>query len=292
MPIIVRNLHHVYSQGTPLETPSLRGVTLTIEDGEFVALVGTMGSGKSTLVQHLNGLMKPPPGAVIVDGLDVGSLETTRQRRKTATANVSRTGGRKAVDLLEVRRRVGVVFQYPEQQLFAETVAADVAFGPRNLGLSVDEVKIRVREALTQVGLSYADIKDRSPFTLSGGQQRRVALAGVLAMRPRYLILDEPTAGLDPRGRRELLDLVARLNREHGVAVVLVTHHMEDAARLANKVVVLSHGRVALSGAPSDVLSAEKNRRAQTNRHGRTGRVQVYCRAAPAGLVFALRNRH
>lgn len=238
MPIIVRDLHHVYNEGTPLETPSLRGVSLTIEDGEFVGLIGTMGAGKSTLVQHLNGLIKPPPGAVVVDGVDVGA--------------------RGGDDLLGVRQRVGLVLQYPEQQLFAASVAADVAFGPRNLGLSDDEVAVRTREALIQVGLEYDEVKDRSPFALSGGQQRRVALAGVLAMRPRFLVLDEPTAGLDPKGRRELLDVVTRLHREQGVAVVLVTHHMEDVARLADKVVVLAGGRVAMTGTPGEVLSAER----------------------------------
>ncbi|REJ32117.1 MAG: energy-coupling factor ABC transporter ATP-binding protein [Bacillota bacterium] len=236
MAIVVRDLHHVYNPGTPLATPSLRGVSLTVEEGAFVALIGTMGSGKSTLLQHLNGLIVPPPGAVTVDGLDVGD----------------------ARHVLEVRRRVGVVFQYPEQQLFADTVAADVAFGPRNLGLAEDEVAARVREALAWVGLDYDQVQGRSPWSLSGGQQRRVALAGVLAMEPRYLVLDEPTVGLDPEGRRELLALLQRWRTERGGAVVLATHHLDDAARLADHVVVLSGGRVALSGPPGRVLSAER----------------------------------
>lgn len=181
-----------------------------------------------------------------------------------------------------VRQRVGLVFQYPEHQLFADSVEADVAFGPRNLGLSDGEVSRRVDEALAQVGLADGEIKRRSPFSLSGGQQRRVALAGVLAMKPRYLVLDEPTAGLDPRGRRELLDLIADLNRRGGVAVVLVTHHMEDVARLADKVVALSGGRVAMSGTPTEVLSAE--------RAEKLGRLGLDVPVA-ARLVAALRER-
>lgn len=276
MSIIVQDLHHVYNPGTPLETPSLRGVSFTIEEGEFVGLIGTMGSGKSTLVQHINGLIQPPAGTVIVDGIDVGAAGSRARRGLSGGrfrsgragsdgSDMERAAGRRAPaarsrsdDLLTVRQRVGLVFQYPEHQLFAETVAADVAFGPRNLGLSDEEVAGRVREALARVRLPYDEFKDRSPFSLSGGQQRRVALAGVLAMKPRYLVLDEPTAGLDPRGRRELLDLITALHREHGVAVVLVTHLMEDVARLADKVIALSGGRIAMSGPPGEVLSAER----------------------------------
>src|SRR5690606_11634558 len=235
MPIVVKDLHYTFNPGTPWAVQALRGVSLTIGDGEFVGLVGPIAAGKSTLVQHLNGLLVPPPGKVWVDGVDVGAQ------------------GR---SLLAVRQRVGLVFQYPEHQLFAETVFADVAFGPRNLGLSAAEVEERVQEALALVGLDFQAFRDRSPFTLSGGEQRRVALAGVLAMRPRYLILDEPTAGLDPAGRRELLALLLRLNREKGVAVVLVTHHLEDVAELAQQVVVMAQGRVAAAGPTSHVPGA------------------------------------
>ncbi|HEY8418350.1 MAG TPA: energy-coupling factor transporter ATPase [Limnochordales bacterium] len=237
MPIVVKDLHYTYNAGTPLAVPALRGVSLTIADGEFVALVGPVGAGKSTLLQHLNGLLIPPPGTVWVDGQDLGA---------------------RGVDWRAVRQRVGLVFQYPEQQLFAETVYADVAFGPRNLGLDEAMVVQRVQEAMAALGLDYERLKDRSPFTLSGGQQRRVALAGVLAMGPRYLVLDEPTAGLDPIGRRDLLELLARLHREQGVAVVLVTHDLEEAARLAEKVIVLAGGRVALAGPPAEVLGASR----------------------------------
>jgi len=235
MPIVVKDLHYTYHAGTPLAVPALMGVSLTIEDGEFLALIGPMGAGKSTLVQHFNGLLPPPPGTVWVDGQDLGARD---------------------VPWRTVRQRVGLVFQYPEHQLFAESVFADVAFGPRNLGLDPETVDRQVRLAMGLVGLDYEAFKDRSPFSLSGGQQRRVALAGVLAMGPRYLILDEPTAGLDPAGRRELLQLLARLHREQGVAVVLITHQLEDVARLAQRVVVLARGRVALTGPPSAVLGA------------------------------------
>jgi len=237
MPIVVKDLHYTYNAGTPLATPALRGVSLTVADGEFVALVGPVGAGKSTLLQHLNGLIVPPAGAVWVDGQDLGG---------------------RGVDWRAVRRRVGLVFQYPEQQLFADTVYDDVAFGPRNLGLDETAVARRVREAMAAMGLDYDSLKGRSPFTLSGGEQRRVALAGVLALGPRYLLLDEPTAGLDPVGRRELFELLVRLHREQGVAVVLVTHDLEAVARLAEKVVVLAGGRVALAGPPEEVLGASR----------------------------------
>ncbi|MBO8141980.1 MAG: energy-coupling factor transporter ATPase [Firmicutes bacterium] len=237
MPIVVRDLHYAYGEGTPVAVAALRGVSLTVGDGEFVGLIGPMGAGKSTLVQHLNGLLRPPAGTVFVDGEDLGG---------------------RGVNLRAVRQRVGLVFQYPERQLFAESVQADVGFGPRNLGLDAGQTAARVREAMEAVGLDYEALKDRPPLALSGGQRRRVALAGVLAMRPKYLVLDEPTAGLDPAGRREILELVARLHRERGIAVVLVTHHLEDVARLAERVVVLAGGRVAMDGPPREVLSARR----------------------------------
>lgn len=201
---------------------ALSDVSLSIEDGEFVALIGPTGSGKSTLVQHFNGLLRPPKGVVVVDGIDVGD---------------------RRADLRALRRRVGMVFQYPEHQLFEETVFDDVAFGPRCLGFSPDETRERVRRALSLVGLDPDEVGHRSPFTLSGGQKRRVALAGVLALECPILVLDEPTAGLDPRGRRELMQLLARLNRS-GTTVVLVTHDMEEVAAWARRALLLSAGRL------------------------------------------------
>ena len=191
MPIQVEHLTHTYMTDSPFAATALEDVSRTIEDGELIGLLGHTGSGKTTLVQHLNGLLKPTSGKVVVDGLDITE---------------------KDVSLLEVRRRVGLVFQYPEYQLFEETVAKDVAFGPKNLGLSEQEVDERVRYALQEVGLVYEEIAERSPFELSGGQMRRVAIAGVLAMRPKTLILDEPTAGLDPAGRRSILGMIRELH--------------------------------------------------------------------------------
>lgn len=232
MPIVLEKLSHVYMEGSPFESVALDKVSLTIEDGEFVGLIGHTGSGKSTLVQHLNGLLKPTSGKILVDGLDLGAKET---------------------DMREVRRRVGLVFQYPEYQLFEETVRKDIAFGPGNLGISGDELEERVRAAADQVGLEEA-LLDKSPFELSGGQKRRVAIAGVLAMQPKVLVLDEPTAGLDPRGREELIALMKKLN-EGGVTLIMVSHSMNDVARLCGKVLVMNHGRLALSGSPGEVFA-------------------------------------
>lgn len=232
MPIVLEKLSHVYMEGSPFESVALDKVSLTIEDGEFVGLIGHTGSGKSTLVQHLNGLLKPTSGKILVDGLDLGTKET---------------------DMREVRRRVGLVFQYPEYQLFEETVRKDIAFGPGNLGISGDELEERVRAAADQVGLEEA-LLDKSPFELSGGQKRRVAIAGVLAMQPKVLVLDEPTAGLDPRGREELIALMKKLN-EGGVTLIMVSHSMNDVARLCGKVLVMNHGRLALSGSPGEVFA-------------------------------------
>lgn len=232
MPIVLEKLSHVYMEGSPFESVALDKVSLTIEDGEFVGLIGHTGSGKSTLVQHLNGLLKPTSGKILVDGLDLGVKET---------------------DMREVRRRVGLVFQYPEYQLFEETVRKDIAFGPGNLGIGGDELEERVRAAADQVGLEEA-LLEKSPFELSGGQKRRVAIAGVLAMQPKVLVLDEPTAGLDPRGREELIALMKKLN-EGGVTLIMVSHSMNDVARLCGKVLVMNHGRLALSGSPGEVFA-------------------------------------
>lgn len=233
MPIEIKHLDHIYMPGSPFETKALDDVTLTIGDGEFVGLIGHTGSGKSTLVQHLNGLMKPDHGSVIVDGMDVSDKNS---------------------DLREIRRRVGLVFQYPEHQLFEETVRKDVSFGPRNLGCSEQEIEERVVKACHQVGLSDEKL-DMSPFDLSGGNKRRVAIAGVLAMRPRVLVLDEPTAGLDPRGRNELLELIRGLHEEEGNTIVMVSHSMDDISALAQRIIVMNEGRVAMDGTPREVFA-------------------------------------
>ena len=233
MPIQVEHLTHTYMTDSPFAATALEDVSLTIEDGELIGLLGHTGSGKTTLVQHLNGLLKPTSGKVVVDGLDITE---------------------KDVSLLEVRRRVGLVFQYPEYQLFEETVAKDVAFGPKNLGLSEQEVDQRVRYALQEVGLAYDEIAQRSPFELSGGQMRRVAIAGVLAMRPGTLILDEPTAGLDPAGRRSILGMIRELHAAGGLTVVMVSHNMDDISSLATRLVVMSRGRMVLTGTPREVF--------------------------------------
>ncbi len=233
MPIEIKHLDHIYMPDSPFETKALDDVTLTIGDGEFVGLIGHTGSGKSTLVQHLNGLMKPDHGSVIVDGMDVSDKNT---------------------DLREIRRRVGLVFQYPEHQLFEETVRKDVSFGPRNLGCSEQEIEERVVKACHQVGLSDEKL-DMSPFDLSGGNKRRVAIAGVLAMRPRVLVLDEPTAGLDPRGRNELRELIRGLHEEDGNTIVMVSHSMDDISALAQRIIVMNEGRVAMDGTPREVFA-------------------------------------
>ena len=231
MPIEVKNLTHIYMEGTPFEARALDSVSLSIRDGEFIGVIGHTGSGKSTLIAHLNALDRPEPGTVFVNGMDLGA---------------------KDADLAKVRRTVGLVFQYPEYQLFEETVAKDIAFGPRNLKLPEEEVQARVRRAMEMVGLAerYAD---RSPFDLSGGQKRRAAIAGVLAMEPSILILDEPAAGLDPVGRREMLDLVKRIH-EAGTTVVMVSHSMDDVGRLCDRLIVLEHGHVAFTGTPAEVF--------------------------------------
>ncbi|MDQ7793444.1 MAG: energy-coupling factor transporter ATPase [bacterium] len=233
MPILIEALDHVYQVGTARPVQALSGIDLTIADGEILGIIGPTGSGKSTLVQHLNGLLRPTRGRVLVDGVDLSD--------------------RKA-DLRAVRQKVGLVFQYPEHQLFEETVAEDVAFGPRNLGLSEGALRERVARALRTVGLP-AEIGARSPFALSGGQMRRVALAGVLAMEPAVLVLDEPAAGLDPQGRRDILGHVRRLHQERRITVILVSHSMEEVARLCERLVVLDGGRVVMDGRTRDIFA-------------------------------------
>ena len=234
MPIVIEHLNYVYMSGGPYETHALDDVSLTIGDGEFVGLIGHTGSGKSTLVQHLNGLLLPSSGKITVDGLDIAD---------------------KATDRRAIRRKVGLVFQYPENQLFEETVEKDIAFGPRNLGLDEAEIDRRVKDAMRKVALDYDALHERSDFELSGGQMRRVAIAGVLAMEPRTLVLDEPCAGLDPRGREEILGLIRDLHRDTGATIVMVSHSMDDVASLAERVIVMNHGKVAMDGAPRDVFS-------------------------------------
>ncbi len=240
MPIVVEKLSYIYGEGTPFQIKALDEVSFSIQEGEFIGIIGQTGSGKSTLIQHLNGLIKPASGKVMVDQHDLTE---------------------RGVDLRAVRQQVGLVFQYPEHQLFEETVAKDVAFGPKNLGLPGEEIGRRVEQALTQVGLSLQEIGQRSPFELSGGQMRRVAIAGVLAMRPKVLILDEPTAGLDPRGREELLAELTALHRRDGLTVVLVSHSMEEIARVASRLIVLHQGRIFADGTPREVFALDKELR-------------------------------
>ena len=233
MPIQIEHLTHAYMPDSPFSAVALEDVCLTIEDGEFIGLLGHTGSGKTTLVQHLNGLLKPTSGRVVVDGLDITE---------------------KGVSLIEVRKKIGLVFQYPEYQLFEETVAKDVAFGPKNIGLSDEEIDRRVRHAIQLVGLNYDKIAERSPFELSGGQMRRVAIAGVLAMEPKVLILDEPTAGLDPAGRNSILNMIRNLHKESGITIIMVSHNMDDISTLATRLVVMSKGRMVLTGSPREVF--------------------------------------
>ena len=233
MQIILENVSHVYMPGTPFEVKALQNINLNIEQGEYLAIIGHTGSGKSTLVQHLNGLLLPTEGRVLVDGRDIAAEKE---------------------GLREIRRRVGLLFQFPEQQLFAETVFADVAFGPQNMGLPADEIERRVHRALLQVGLPPEEFCNRSPFSLSGGQMRRVAMAGVMAMQPEVLILDEPAAGLDPRRKREMFAQIDRLHREEGLTVILVSHSMEDVASRAKHLLVLAEGRQVMYGTPEEVF--------------------------------------
>lgn len=233
MSIKIENLTHVYMPKTPFEKKALDNVNLTIEDGEFLALIGHTGSGKSTLIQHLNGLLEPSSGRILVDEVDITSKE---------------------VKLTDIRKKIGLVFQYPEYQLFEETIEKDVAFGPNNLGLSAEEVSNRVKKSMEMVGLDYETYKDVSPFDLSGGQKRRVAIAGVIDMEPKVLILDEPTAGLDPKGRDDILEQIKILHEKYKMTIVLVSHSMEDVGKLAERIVVMNGGKIELLGKPSEIF--------------------------------------
>ena len=237
MSIEVKNISHIYSEGLPHESVALFDISFDIKDGEFVGIIGHTGSGKSTLLQHLNGLLKPKSGQIVVGGVDI-------------------TAGK--VSMIDVRRRTGLVFQYPEYQLFEETVAKDVAFGPTNLGLSPEEIEKRVEEALGLVGLDYHEFKDKSPFDLSGGEKRKAAIAGVIAMKPEVLILDEPTAGLDPKAHRDILNMIENIHEHEKNITILVTHKMDDVARLADKVLVMESGKLVMNGTPTEIFSKKE----------------------------------
>ena len=232
MQVTLEHVTHTYQPGSPFQSTAIRDVNMEIRPGEFLALIGHTGSGKSTLAQHINGLLKPTSGKVLLDGQDIHE---------------------KGFDKKTLRQKVGLVFQYPEHQLFEETVAKDVAFGPKNLGLNEKEIAERVEEALARVGLGQPGVAQKSPFELSGGQMRRAAMAGVLAMRPEILVLDEPAAGLDPQSREDMLQLIAGLHRQ-GTTVVMISHSMDDVARFATRAVVMEHGAVAMEGAPEEIF--------------------------------------
>lgn len=234
MSIRVENLKHIYDKGMPTESLALDNINFQVEDGQMFGIIGHTGSGKSTLLQHLNGLLKPEEGHIFIGDVDITSPD---------------------IAMTEIRKRIGLVFQYPEYQLFEETVAKDVAFGPRNLGLSEEEIEERVKEAIELVGLDYEVFKDRSPFDLSGGQKRRVAIAGVIAMRPEVLILDEPTAGLDPKAHKDVLMMVEEVHRRTGNITILVSHNMADIARLCDNILVIDGGKVVTVGTPKKVFA-------------------------------------
>ncbi len=236
MAINIEHLSHVYGDDTTLAVKALDDINLTIPDGQFVGIIGHTGSGKSTLMQHLNGLLKGSSGHILFDGQDIYA---------------------KDYQLKDLRRQVGLVFQYPEHQLFEIDVFSDVCFGPKNLGLSKEEIEERATNALKAVGMPK-EYYNQSPFDLSGGQKRRVAIAGVLAMNPKVLILDEPTAGLDPQGRQEILDLIKSLQTESKMTILLVSHSMEDVADYVDRIIVMNHGRIAFDGAPKEVFAHYK----------------------------------
>ena len=233
MPIVVEKLNHVYMTGSALAFNAVEDVSLTVNEGEFLCVIGHTGSGKSTLVQHFNGLMQPSSGRVVVDGADMCDKKMRRLGRQL----------------------VGMVFQYPEYQLFEETVFKDIAFGPKNMGLSADEISLRVADAMRFVGLDFDKFAEKSPFDLSGGEKRRAALAGIIAMHPKYLVLDEPMAGLDPSGRRSVLNMLVRLQKENGTGIVMVSHSMDDIPRVADRVAVMNKGRLVMCDTPENIFN-------------------------------------
>ena len=243
MSVKVENLTHIYNEGLPHESVAVQDVSFSIEDGQRAGIIGHTGSGKSTLVQHLNGLIKPKTGSIYIDGENICDGKTVMR---------------------EIRKKVGLVFQYPEYQLFEETVFKDVAFGPKNIGLADEELEDRVREAIELVGLDYEQIKDKSPFDLSGGQKRRVAIAGVIAMKPKVLILDEPTAGLDPKAHRDVLDMIIRVHEHENNITIMVSHNMEDIASMCDKVIVMDRAHAVMEGTPEEVFA----RRAELKQMG------------------------
>ena len=234
MSVKVENLTHIYNEGLPHESVAVQDVSFSIEDGQIAGIIGHTGSGKSTLVQHLNGLIRPKTGSIYIDEENICDDRTVMR---------------------EIRKKVGLVFQYPEYQLFEETVFKDVAFGPKNIGLADDELEGRVREAIELVGLDYEQIKDKSPFDLSGGQKRRVAIAGVIAMKPKVLILDEPTAGLDPKAHKDVLDMIIRVHEHENNITVMVSHNMEDIASMCDKVIVMDKAHAVMEGTPQEVFA-------------------------------------
>ena len=235
MSLEMKHVYYTYQEGSPAESHALQDICLKINEGEFLGIVGHTGSGKSTLIQHLNGLLKPSRGEVLIDDVNINQKETKSQRKS-------------------LRMKVGLVFQYPEYQLFEETVELDIGFGPRSMGLKDAEVAARVREAMALLKLDYQTLAKQSPFDLSGGQKRKVAIAGVLAMQPKYLILDEPTAGLDPRGREEFLEQLKTLHQQ-GMTIIMVSHSMDDMARYAQRMIVMDHGRIQMEGTPCEIFS-------------------------------------
>lgn len=233
MSVQVKNIFHTYNKGNPDAKIALRDVNFSINEGEILGVIGHTGSGKSTMLQHLNGLLKPESGQIII-----GDIDITDEK----------------VKMTEIRKRVGLVFQYPEYQLFEETVAKDVAFGPKNLGMPDEEIDITVRKSLEMVGLSYDEIADRSPFELSGGQKRRVAIAGVIAMKPEVLILDEPTSGLDPYAHQEVLNMIRKIHKESTGIIIFVSHNMRDVANMSDKVLVMDRGSVVAFDTPDEIF--------------------------------------
>ena len=233
MSVQVKNIFHTYNKGNPDAKIALKDVSFSINEGEILGVIGHTGSGKSTMLQHLNGLLKPDSGQIMI-----GDIDITDEK----------------VKMTEIRKRVGLVFQYPEYQLFEETVAKDVAFGPKNLGMSDEEIDITVRKSLEMVGLSYDEIADRSPFELSGGQKRRVAIAGVIAMKPEVLILDEPTSGLDPHAHQEVLNMIRKIHKESTGIIIFVSHNMRDVANMSDKVLVMDRGSVVAFDTPDEIF--------------------------------------
>jgi energy-coupling factor transport system ATP-binding protein len=258
--IEVENLFHTYMKGTPMEHAALKGASMYAEEGECIAIIGHTGSGKSTLIQHFNGLIRPESGTVWIDGEDLS---------------------KKKVDMKMLRRKVGLVFQNPEDQIFEKIIGDDIAYGPFKLGLPLKEVRKRVKWAMEIVGLDFEEMKDRQTFALSGGQKRKVAVAGILALRPKILVLDEPTAGLDPRSRNELLDKIKFLNKEEKMTVVFVSHNMEEVAYLADRVYVMADGTDVLTGTPKEIFTDKE--KLQRHQIGTPETVQVLYRLTDLG---------